>query len=213
MTPSYVTIHNEHRSDILLSIETMAAPILFLNGTSSAGKTSIAKAFQRLHEGPCLYASVDAFIFMLADHVRANDALRKKALPPVISAFHRSLPALADCGFPIIVDHVIESRKWAEECAHVLDGQRAYFVGVHCPLAILEEREKQRGDRQIGFARWQFDRVHGYGEYDFTVDSSLSSPEESAEKLIGLLRSDLSPTAFARIRNEMQKENRTVRER
>jgi chloramphenicol 3-O phosphotransferase len=180
----------------------MLAPLIFLNGTSSAGKTCIAKAFQRLHVDPCIYASVDAFIFMFADHVRANDAVRRKVLPPVISAFHRSLPALAECGFPVIVDHVIESRRWVEECAIALADHRAFFVGVHCPLEVLEERERKRGDRQIGFARWQFERVHCYGDYDFTLDSSLLSPEQNAEKLIALLHSDLTPQAFARIRKE-----------
>lgn len=158
------------------------------------------KAFQRLHVDPCIYASVDAFIFMFADHIRADDALRRRALPPVISAFHRSLPSLAECGFPVIVDHVIESPRWADECAQVLSGYRAYFVGIHCPLDILEEREIKRGDRKIGFARWQFDRVHRYGDYDFTIDSSVASPEQSAEKLLGFLRSDLKPLAFERIR-------------
>jgi chloramphenicol 3-O phosphotransferase len=177
-------------------------PLLFLNGTSSAGKTSIAKAFQRLYGEPTLYASVDAFIFMFADHVRANDAVRRRVLPPVISAFHRALPGLAACGFPVVVDHVVESRAWIEECAMALTGVRAYFVGVHCPLVLLEERERNRGDRQVGFARWQFERVHCFGDYDFTIDTSTQSPEDGAQKLIALLGSDLTPRAFARIRSE-----------
>jgi chloramphenicol 3-O phosphotransferase len=143
---------------------------------------------------------VDAYIFMFAVHVRANDAVRRKVLPPVISAFHRSLPALAECGFPVVVDHVIESRQWVEECAIALADHRAYFIGVHCPLEILEERERKRGDRQIGFARWQFERVHAYGDYDFTLDTSVLSPDHCAEQLIALLRSSDIPHAFARIR-------------
>jgi chloramphenicol 3-O phosphotransferase len=180
----------------------MPPTVLFLNGTSSAGKTSIAQAFQRLYAEPCLYASVDAFIFMFADHVRANDALRRQVLPPVISAFHRSLPTIAQCGFPVIVDHVIEARPWVEECAVALAGVRAYFVGVHCPLEVLEDRERKRGDRQIGFARWQFERVHAFGPYDLSLDSSLLSPDESAKKLIALLHSNQKPEAFSRIRTE-----------
>ena len=178
----------------------MSSPVIFLNGTSSAGKTSIARAFQHLHREPCLYASVDAFIFMFAEHVRANDAVRRNALPPVISAFHRSLPTLARCGFPVIVDHVLEAEAWALECAHALADERVFFVGVHCPLPELEERERRRGDRQIGFARWQFDHVHRHGPYDFEIDSSTTSPEESAAKLIALIHSDAVPTAFARLR-------------
>ncbi|MFZ3005690.1 MAG: hypothetical protein WA047_05905, partial [Phenylobacterium sp.] len=34
------------------------------------------------------------------------------------------------------------------------------FVGLLAPLEVLEAREVARGDRQIGLARWQFDRVH-----------------------------------------------------
>jgi len=180
----------------------MSTPLLFLNGTSSAGKTSLARAFQRLHREPCLYASVDAFIFMVADHVRANDELRRQTLPPVISAFHRTLPNLVACGLPVIVDHVIETRAWVEEVAAALVGVEAYFVGVHCPLDLLEDRERRRGDRQIGFARWQFERVHTYGEYDLTLDTSLLTPDQGARELIDFLGAPRPPEAFARIRRE-----------
>jgi chloramphenicol 3-O phosphotransferase len=142
---------------------------------------------------------------MFADHVRANDAVRRKVLPPVISAFHRSLPVLAECGFPVVVDHVIESRQWVEECAIALADLRAYFVGIHCPLEVLEARERKRGDRQIGFARWQFERVHTYGDYDFTLDTSVLSPEQCAEQLIALLRSSDIPHAFSGIRKSANK--------
>jgi chloramphenicol 3-O phosphotransferase len=180
----------------------MSKTIIFLNGTSSSGKTTIARAFQKLYHEPCLYASVDAFIFMFADHVRADDAVRRRVLWPVLSAFHRSLPTLADCGFPVIVDHVLEARSWVEECARSLNGYRAFLVGVHCPLSILEERERNRGDRQIGFARWQFERVHAYGDYDFEVDTSREGPDEIARRLVDLVRSDQEPKAFDRIRRQ-----------
>jgi chloramphenicol 3-O-phosphotransferase/GNAT superfamily N-acetyltransferase len=178
------------------------APVIFLNGTSSSGKTRIARAFQQLHAEPCLYASIDAFIFMFSDRVRADDSVRPHVLPPVISAFHRSLPALADCRFPVIVDHVLEKRSWVEECAEALREHRAFFVGVHCPLEILEERERTRGDRHIGSARWQITRVHAYGEYDLDIDSSRCTPTAAAQQLMELIRPEHEPRAFARLRRE-----------
>ena len=45
-----------------------------------------------------------------------------------------------------------------------LDGLRVVFVGVCCPLDVLESREKERGDRQIGTARYQYDRVYANKE-------------------------------------------------
>lgn len=177
-------------------------PILFLNGTSSAGKTTVARAFQRLWHDPALYASIDSFIFMFADHVLKNDEVRKVALWPLISAFNKSLPNIAATGFPVIVDYVMESRVWLEECLASLRDYEVYFVGVKCPLEELERREMARGDRQVGFAKWQFDRVHQYGEYDLELDTFVLSPEECALQLKGLLLSGKPPQAFDRLRRE-----------
>ncbi len=123
-------------------------PVLFLNGTSSAGKTTIARQFQKLWEEPSLYASIDSFIFMFPDHVLRNDEVRKVVLWPLISAFNRSLPNLAECGFPLIVDYVMESPVWLKECVEALSNHNVYFVGVKCPLEELERREQARGDRR-----------------------------------------------------------------
>lgn len=177
-------------------------PILFLNGTSSAGKTTVAKAFQRLWHDPALYASVDSFIFMFADHVLKNDKVRKVALWPLISAFNKSLPHIASTGFPVVIDYVMESRVWLEECLESLRDNEVYFVGVKCPLEELERREVARGDRQVGFARWQFDRVHQYGEYDLELDTFAQTAEECAAQLKELMLSGKPPLAFERLRWE-----------
>jgi chloramphenicol 3-O phosphotransferase len=52
---------------------------------------------------------------------------------------------------------------------------------VHAPLNVLEERERQRGDRLIGLARWQYDRVHEGMTYDLEVDTASVSALECAE--------------------------------
>jgi chloramphenicol 3-O-phosphotransferase len=41
--------------------------IIFLNGTSSSGKTSIARALQKSLDEPYLYLSVDSFLDMLPE--------------------------------------------------------------------------------------------------------------------------------------------------
>lgn len=177
-------------------------PILFLNGTSSSGKTTTAKAFQQLWHDPVLYASIDSFIFMFADHVLRNDEVRKHALWPLISAFNRSLPHIADTGFPVVIDYVMETRAWLDECLTFLEPYDVFLIGVMCPLHELERREIARGDRQVGFARWQHDRVHRYGPYDLEIDTFGSSPEVCAGQLKDLLLSGIRPRAFERLRCE-----------
>lgn len=149
-----------------------------------------------------LYASVDAFIFMFPEHVLKDDSVRPNALWPVLSAFNRSLANLADCGFPLIVDYVLEAEQWLGECVESLRGHDVLFVGVKCSLDELERRERARGDRQIGFARWQYDRVHRYGDYDFEIDTGSMRPEECAEQLKTLLLSGRKGEAFERFRRK-----------
>ncbi len=177
-------------------------PILFLNGTSSAGKTSLARAFQKLWHEPSLYASNDAFIFMFPEHVLKDDAVRPRVLWPLLSAFNRSLPNLAACGFPMIVDYVLEAEEWVRECVESLKDYEVLFVGIKCPLAELERREQARGDRQVGFARWQNERVHRFGSYDFEIDTSLNTPEQGAVRLQELLHSGRRGEAFNRLRKQ-----------
>ena len=61
-----------------------------------------------------------------------------------------------------------------------LAGHPFYVVAVHAPLDVLEAREKARGDRLIGLARWQFPRVHAGLTYDFEVNTAANPPETCA---------------------------------
>jgi chloramphenicol 3-O phosphotransferase len=57
------------------------------------------------------------------------------------------------------------------------------FVGLFAPLDVLEARERQCGDRLIGLARWQFDRVHDGLSYDLEIDMTISSPMDCAHRI------------------------------
>ena len=149
---------------------------IILNGPSSAGKTSIARAIQRLSPTPVLHASLDTFHCP----VIADQEERKECHRVGVENFHAALPILASSRFPLVIDHVFEQHAWFEACDASLKGNRVYFVGVRCPLSVLEAREKARGDRRIGMAKWQFDRVHEQKRYAIEVDTSVHSAEECA---------------------------------
>lgn len=178
------------------------AAAILLNGTSSAGKTTLAMALQKAMPEPLLYVSNDKFIFMTPDHVLKNDALRPKVLLPLLSAFHRSLPLIAGCGFPMVIDHVIERRDWMDEIAGALAGLDVFFVKVDCPLEELERREIARGDRQVGFAKMQLEWVHRHGDYDAEVNTFTHTLEQNVEALKQLFYSGVRPLALERYRQE-----------
>lgn len=54
------------------------------------------------------------------------------------------------------------------------------LVGLFAPLDVLEARERARGDREIGLARWQYGRVHRGIIYDLKVDTTAAAPAECA---------------------------------
>ncbi len=188
--------------------------IILLNGTSSAGKTTLAKALQALFDEPYLRAGIDHFVFMLPgrylNQPQWNEVYRYTwsadgtiaAIEPgplghrLMSAMHRSAAACARAGLNVIVDHVLLDRRWLDECVELWKGLPVLFVSVHCPLEVVEQRERDRKDRTLGQARAQFDKVHAYGVYDVQVDTSQLGPDEAAQVIKRGLDDLPTPTAF-----------------
>jgi chloramphenicol 3-O phosphotransferase len=182
----------------------MPATVIFLNGVSSAGKTSIAKVLQQTLPEPYLHVPLDSFEAMLPERYDESESFAWPTLfPRLLSGFHHSIAALAGAGNNLIVDHVTVVREgWPSslmECAFLLRPFRAYLVGVHCPLEELQRREQQRGDRYLGTAARQFDRVHRHGIYDIEVDTSQASAHACAEQVMTYL-SRHEPNAFSQLR-------------
>jgi chloramphenicol 3-O phosphotransferase len=66
------------------------------------------------------------------------------------------------------------------------------LVGIKCPLDVLEQRERERGDRIIGIARYQFDRVHTNKQYDLVINSAEMSAVMCAEAIHSYLQSEMT---------------------
>ncbi|MFF0382028.1 chloramphenicol phosphotransferase CPT family protein [Streptomyces sp. NPDC004286] len=174
--------------------------IIFLNGTSSSGKSSIARELlDILDDGVFSHLSVDAFNSMRAQRELSPEefdaALRRTRL-----GFHRSVAAMAEVGNDLVVDHVLSEPWRLADCLAVLRPEDVLFVGVHCPLPELERRERARGDRETGLAALQYDLVHAHGDYDLECDTGKESPRACAERIRDFLPHRPTPTAFSRLR-------------
>jgi chloramphenicol 3-O phosphotransferase len=179
--------------------------VILLNGTSSSGKTSLVRALQDVLDEPFLDAGIDKFLWMLP-HRYLNPPLWDDVLgrateagatgQRLLSGMHHAIAALARAGNHVVADHVLVDPRWLDECARVFRDLPVYFIAVHCPLPVLEQREQQRLDRTLGQARAQFDLVHAHGVYDLEVDTSAASPEQCAQQIVEHLRSGAPPQAF-----------------
>lgn len=151
----------------------VATPVILLNGTSSSGKSTGAKALQGLLPGNWLHVAVDDFLRM---------GSRMVNLAAVVHGFHGSIGALANAGNRLIVDHVLQDRAWAQDLATVVNGP-VLVIGLRAPLDVLEERERVRGDRMPGLAAAQVEVVHGHFSYDLEFDTAVTSSAELARQV------------------------------
>jgi chloramphenicol 3-O phosphotransferase len=158
--------------------------VIFLNGTSSSGKTTITKALQEKLTEPYMYISIDGYFHLYAERFlrpasREGAVVLERLIPAVVSGLHRSVAALAQAGNSVLVDHLLQDDGSLEECVENWVGLDVLFVGVKCPLEVAEERERKRGNRTIGTARSQFERVHAEAK-------RLKSPKHSACMIYGI---------------------------
>lgn len=181
--------------------------IIFINGTSSSGKTSLLKLLQKKLPEPFLDMGIDKFIWMLPgrylDRPLWDDVLGKAVQPgPVgwslFSGMHHAIAAAASRGNNILADHVFVEKVWVDECAELFAKMNAYLIGLHCPLEVLEQREKDRKDRTLDQAKMQYEVIHKFTKYDLELDTSKLTTDECAEKIIERLKSP--PVAFKQLR-------------
>jgi len=176
--------------------------IILLNGVGSVGKSSLAKALQDLCSRPYLHVQMDSFLDMLpARYQDHSDAFSYSKIvvggfneveisggplgDQVLSGMRKAVAALAAQGLNLIVDDVLmgSDDPGNAEYRDLLDPYAFYRVGVFASLDTLEQRERQRGDRLLGLARWQFGRVHKGMAYDLDVHADTNSPLALAEQI------------------------------
>ena len=194
----------------------MTSPtIILLNGTSSAGKSTLGRALQRRIDPQPVLTGLDSFVFGLLPPAWHNDphgvyfSRRSDGAVPLhlgpggeamARAFHRAVAAMADCGLSVIVDDVLFEPWLLTDWLETLAGREVFFVGVQCALDEAERREITRGDRQPGQVRSQIETVHAHGDYDCTVDTTATDPRTCAAQILAAIGARRGPGAFARLR-------------
>jgi chloramphenicol 3-O phosphotransferase len=178
--------------DVVEPIPTTRGPgrVILLNGASSSGKSTLARALQDALDEPFLHVSSDQFLEAGMLPARREEhgpfSWWHEMRPRFFAGFHGCLPALAAAGNDLIVEHVIEYPTWRNDLAGLLAGLDVFLVGVHCDLDELDRRERARGDRRIGEGRGHVEtnRIHMFGRYDFTVDTTVGVSADLIESVL-----------------------------
>lgn len=182
------------------------ASVIVLNGTSSSGKTSIARGLVELLDEPWITLGVDDLLGALAPSLVGKAPCREGRRPllgydvdgtvqvepawrSVEAAWHAGVAAIARAGIGVILDEVLLDGVAAQQrIARALGDLSLCWVGVHCEPAVAAARERSRPDRVAGMAASQVGRVHEGVRYDLVVNTTATSSEACARVVLGHLR-------------------------
>lgn len=202
--------------------------IIFLNGPSSSGKTSIAKCVQKKYATPLIHIGVFSFMDLIHSNFKGmknkktalgfyfslktvND---KKVLKfsqgmygkKILKSAFVCMRLLAQKN-DMIIEEVVSNSKELFSYLEILKGQKVYFIGVKCPLGIIEKREKERQDRIPNQSKAVYSKVHPKNrKYDLEVNTSKSSPEQCAITILNFVSRNSEPNAWNLLYNKINKE-------
>lgn len=163
--------------------------IIFLNGITSSGKTSIVEAIQ---------AREDVFFYVVANDLFQEMVGEKylqenywKYLSEVIIMMYHTAKLYSDMGKNVLIDGILVERDEIKPHYHrlleILKENPLEIVEVYCPLDICKKRNIMRGDRYETQSDEQQELMAMNIAYRLRVDTSLYSSEECADMIIHAL--------------------------
>lgn len=180
--------------------KTSGGQVILLNGPSSAGKTTLARALQaallRDHGRHSLLLAVDDFLRAASGGQESVLAALAATGLPLIESFHAAVAAAAQAGGWVIVDHVVGERAhWVEDLFRRLEGVDVLRVQVECDAGELRQRECRRTDRTPDWphAARQARHIHAPLTPQVRLDTTRARPEDSAACILSLLFPDGRP--------------------
>ena len=147
--------------------------VILLNGPSSAGKSSIAKALRQL----LLDSGANAVILSLDDYLQmsTNEPIWEDDVFAIIPRMCADIRAALQDGKTVIIDHVITSARIYGALSHAVAGFQMKTVLVRCDVET---------DRCVGSAEVSAQFLYPKTEYDLCIDSSNKSPAALAEEIV-----------------------------
>ena len=163
--------------------------IVFLNGVTSAGKTSIVEAIQERDDVFFYVVANDLFQEMVGERFLREDYW--KYLSEVIILMYHTAKLYSDMGKNVLIDGILverdEIKPHYQQLLEILKDNPLDIVEVYCPLNICRNRNIERGDRYENQSEEQYELMAENIQYRLRVDTSLLSSKECAHIIIGEL--------------------------
>jgi len=169
---------------------------MLLNGSPSAGKSTLAAAVQEVADKPIFHRSLDHFLDGYQPGWRSQD---RSLFDKVMTGYVYSLASLVRAGCDVVAEAVIIPERLPLYRAALAEVP-VLLIGVRCSLDIAKAREEARTDRtHLELDVPWFETVH-HVPYDMEVDTTDNpSPEVVAAQLVQLFDTPPGDRAFTRV--------------
>lgn len=171
--------------------------VIFINGPSCSGKTTVAQSLQTSLEEPYLYLSFDKIIEMTPDMMKhwyedpgfagfstsvVQDEEGHLIARLEMGTYARSLHlafinmccSLVLSGHKLIIEDVFFNEDDLPNWEKRLKDFSVLWVGLKAPLNLLEDREQTLG-KWPGCARFQYFNAFSKDKYDLNFDTSVQN--------------------------------------
>lgn len=166
--------------------------IIYLNGVTSSGKTSIVEALQARRDVFFYVVANDLFQEMIGEDYLKEDYW--KYLGEVILMMYHTAKLFSDMGKHVIIDSILVEREGIAphyaRMKEILRDNPLDIVEVFCPLAVCRQRNIDRGDRYETQSEEQAELMAENIRYSLRVDTGRLSPEACADVILKNLFSD-----------------------
>lgn len=163
--------------------------IIFLNGVTSSGKTSIVEALQERRDVFFYVVANDLFQEMVGEQYLEENYW--KYLSDVIIMMYHTAKLYSDMGKNVLIDGILverdEIKPHYEKLMEIMKDSPFSIVEVYCPLDICRKRNIERGDRFESQSDEQAELMSKDIKYAMRVDTSVNSPAECAEQIVKTL--------------------------
>ena len=163
--------------------------IVFLNGVTSSGKTSIVEAIQAREDVFFYVVANDLFQEMVGEkHLKEN---YWKHLSEIIIMMYHTAKLYSDMGKNVLIDGILverdEIKPHYQQLLEILKENPLDVVEIYCPLDICKKRNIMRGDRYETQSEEQHELMAKNIAYRLRIDTSLYSSIECADMIINSL--------------------------
>lgn len=160
--------------------------IIFLNGVTSSGKTSIVDALQEREDIFFYVVANDLFQETVGEKYLRRDYW--KYLSEAVIMMYHTAKLFSDMGKNVLIDGALferpEIKPHYRQMMEILKDNPLDLVEVYCPLDICRQRNISRGDRYETQSEEQMEWMAKDVSYSLKVDTSTHSPAECADAIM-----------------------------